>query len=526
MKYYCKVVVLYTTSNYVKRIISSILLLFTLTSLFGCSKYVDRPMSSSLTELTSESSSTNTKLLNYSELLSVAGLLPMPDVGVLYYQPETFWWDDLFGNDVGAFKSVGIARNPAERNSFRIIGEMTDVPKHQEVIDAVKRINDLSEASAEGVNNLIKQSAIKLQLVKAHEERIKVGDPNYSPDEYSLIDWGDWDKQKLSVETKIKLLDAIISNLSADKTNIDKAVVDDEKNINDLKEAAQVATSIPGLIIAKWSTQSSEGAGASVGNSYDSDGFEEESEVTNAVSIAASASKGQSGLAVLGGLKVASLFVAEDYMKMLASTESDGYRALLNEVGVTTSVMQTRYVSYSSNVNIASSINVKAQIEASSLYGISSKSILQGMDTAKLSAYLNNASNLSNKGNIGGMNWTRDEIDYYKCAKNSDTINDDCEFSTMDRYTPYNNRFPLHDAKQIAKPEKQKVQKQSEYNGWITLQSIQARLDSRVLDALLPVYQKEKDLEECEFCLDQESIDKCLDDVRIKYSSNSETDEY
>ena len=490
--------VAYTSRRYVSSIFSACIMLFVTTALFGCSSHVIRPMSSSLTSLTSETSTTETKILNYSELLSVAGLLPMPDVGVMYYQPNPQWWKGWFDEELGAFKSVGLARNPVNAKSFRIIGETTNIPTYEDTINAVAAIDKLSEASAEGVSNLIKQSSIRLQLSRFVEEKIKYEDDGYNPDKDYLHSWIDKDLNK---DTKLKLIENKIRELRAAELKIDKVVQSDKERIDRLKEIAEKATMKPGLIVAQWTTQSSGGAGASAGNSNESGIDDSDIDGGSAVDISASASKGQSGLAVLGGLKVVSFFVAEDYMRMLASTETEGFRSLLHEVGVTTSAMQTKYISYSSNANIASSINVQAQIEASSLYGISSKSILQGMDTAKLSAYLTNVSNLSNRGNIGGVRWYRDEIDFEMCAKNNSSGQTEtvgkCEFHSMGEYRPYGYKAENQSEGTAMKDESEKAEtveayRPSEYDGWVTIQAVLARLNGSVLSSLLPEYDKEK----------------------------------
>lgn len=431
-------------------------------ALISCSSYVNRPMSSSITNLTTESASTSTKILNYSELISIAGLLPVPDVGVLYHQPEQSFWDWILDREIGATYSIGIARNPAAigRKSFRIIGEMSVIPRQKQVIDAISAIDKLSQASALAASNLLKQSVVNLLLAQAVIEQVRLK---------NISDDNELENKKKLIEIERK-----IHSLNSDVRDANQNVNQDVVKVNLLEEQAQLATSIPGLIVVQWSTQKT--GNGSVGAENVLSG--EDSDIGNSLNFQSSNSKGQRGLAVLGGLKISSLFLAKDYMNMLATAKDDTYKRLLKVVGVTTSVMQTKYVSYSSNIDIANSINVQAQIQASSLYGLSSQDLLMGLDTAKLSGYLSNVSNLSNKGHINGMEWFRDDIDFKKCR---DSLT--CEFTSMPSYRSKSLREGCNPRDSGCG---------SQYDGWITLQSVNARLDADVLDALLSEYAQQK----------------------------------
>ena len=401
--------------------------------LVGCASIDGKPLSTSVTALTSESSTKKTKILNYSELLSVAGLLPIPDVGALYHQPTG---GGYFNNEeLGPFYSIGIVRNAGEDNkkSFRLIGEFVESPNVQEVIAASRSIDDLHEASIRGIGLLIEQSAIGYEIDKLKENKIS---------------------NKLD-EVEVKLLENKLSGLQAKKTKVDERVALVEEKIKKMRRIAQDATSKEGLIVAQWTTNSSGKAGVGVGddlNDVDSTGQ------SNGLGANVAATSGKSGLAVLGGLKVSMLFFAEDYMKMLATTKSPIYKGLLKHVGVTTSLMQTKYISYSSNISIEKSIDIQAKAQISKFSGLTSKKILQGIDQAKLTAYLSSSSNLSNKGVLGKIRWYKDDVDFSVNGK---------EFASMPSYS------------------KSKIDKASEYDNWITLQSVQAQLNSNILNAIL-----------------------------------------
>ena len=463
----------------------------------GCASSVNRPMSTSLTSLTSESAATETTLINYSELFSVAGLLPMPDVGVMYYQPSPGIWDKLFSNrDYGEFKSIGIARYPAVRKSFKLIGVTKGMPEHKDVIKAANLIDQLNEVSAKGVSYLIEKSAITQQLNNLKMQGALFASKDYKPDEDELVVNIANKEIKVDKETMRRIIDEQIDQARTSLDNICTDIRDNDAVIKDLKGETQKAMSAPGMIVAQWSTKSTVSGSAGTESSDDEDAFSEDNDVDSLLSISASVDKGESGLVVIGGIRLVNLYLADDYMKMMASANDPNYKKLLGEVGVSTSLMQTKYVSYSSNTNLASSIKSQINIKARSLYGVSPSSIVQGLDTAKLSSYLSNVSNLSNKGNVGNLRWFREDVDFGKCKgtkveegsqgksaivqnnagnNSKQQVDGSCEFAAMMRGNDRNK----HDNDNDGEKEL------TGYDGWITLQVVQSRLDSDVLKRLL-----------------------------------------
>ena len=82
----------------------------------GCRGPAGSPISSSLTDLTFETRTHQGKVLSHSEILNVAGLSHVPDVGLLYhYTPKGRW---PWSKEVPPNTALGISRD----HSFRLVG--------------------------------------------------------------------------------------------------------------------------------------------------------------------------------------------------------------------------------------------------------------------------------------------------------------------------------------------------------------------------------------------------------------------
>lgn len=443
----------------------------------GCTSlnYNNRPMTSSLTALTSESYSRTTSLINYSELLSVAGLLPMPDVGIMYHQPDK----DLFGGkSLGPFNSVGIARNPGVngKSSYRVIAEIDGVGEH-DVISAANSIDELNNAAEESVVRLLRQSVINLQLQQDKEALSAL-----SKDDNSDSDA----KAAKSLKDQKELLQSRITKLETQKREIESLVQSDKIKFLELRKRVRELTSKTGLFVVTWTTNSNTGVKASTGGSPGESAITPSSIVESKLGVESEESK--SGIAVLGGLKISLLFFAEDYMKMMASAQFPSYQELLKHVGITTGLMQTKFIAYRSTTDLKSSLSVQARFEANKLVDITPDQLIAGMNQIDLDSYLSNESSLSNKGTVGNVKWYRDDVKFShklcesktkdsesKGSEKQDSISKvGCEFHNMPKYSERGQ------GKEAAS---------SQYDGWLTIQAIQTRLDGRALEGIIKDYK-------------------------------------
>ena len=133
--------------------------------------------------------------------------------------------------------------------------------------------------------------------------------------------------------------------------------------------------------------------------------------------------------------------------------------------------MQTKYISYSSNLNINNSYKLLANLQIDKIAGLTKEDIFAGIDSVKLSAYTSNSSNLSNKGMLGKVRWFKDDVDFSVCGE---------ELSTLPSYADYRAG------------KKTKGSDKSEHDSWVTLQTIQAQLNASALDALIAEYDKDR----------------------------------
>lgn len=443
----------------ITRLVSLLVSLGIFIGIGGCSTHAKRPMSSSITTLTSESYTRSTKLVDYSELLSVAGLLPIPAVGVMFYNPRNGVIESFRSSDPGPVHSIGIVRNGEKRNSFRLIGQ-TITPSPKAVIKASNAIEVLGEMSAQAAANLVRQAALRVQL-----ERLRVDAAGAVKEMANLAAKEENESQDVKgLDEKLEVIKQRTSTLDRELAVINSQVKNDALTIANLKQKAREATSVPGLVVVRWTAQSNAGAtaGASSDNLASSDN-------ADLASLSLASQSEQSGIAVLGGVRISLLFFAKDYIEMLNSVDDEGFRKLMRDVGVTTSVIQTTAIAYTSNLNYEATLDAQARAEAKLLGYSNPQDLLKMVDGVRLNSYLHNVSSYSNKGQIVGHDWFQDDVEFSE-VKCSESNRKGCEFGAMRSY-----------AKFLTEPNSQPL---SEYDGWVTLQSVQARLSSGAFDAL------------------------------------------
>jgi hypothetical protein len=286
----------------------------------------------------------------------------------------------------------------------------------KKLVEASEKISKMQKATLDAVRKLAVLSAIDARIA---EERKNIRFAKAGSGEQTSEEKDKGDKQALKA-------------LQDERDGVVKALHEAEGALTKAQDDALDATMIEGLIIARWTSTKDFSSSLDLGSD------------ANASASAASNSK-QSGYVLLAGARVSTLFFGEDFAKALKSTSPE-FKGLIGEVGVTSYLLQSKGVIYSNSLDVSRSLSVLLELEAEKV-AKDPKELLKYVDKVRLASYLSAAESISNRGVVGGMTWTKDNIDF-----------ESPDFNGMSSYGT-----------------KRKSGEGNFYNGWITVQSIMSR---------------------------------------------------
>lgn len=310
--------------------------------LAGCSLQRG-PIRTSLVDVTGESRSISVYTHWFSpfpvavhrQATSIGGLLQMPDVG------QQFQFSG--GDDVTTAIGVAVVQ------SYRLIGESDTPGSACSPKESWSRVQDVRDALERVQTYALDATILAAEVQMLREQSAK----------------GDDDLLKSALDKKS-------ASLAAKERALESAK-------NDLRVAAKT----PGIVIARWSASGSAGASGRFGSG---------------VGAAASGSDARSGFVILGGLRVVTLVLGEDFWWLLNNLR-EHEKDHIESIGITTHLLQARDVAYLSDLSTTRSVT--AAFDAVVRSGT-------GIDELKLAAYWSFVGQYSNSGNLGRITWKRE----------------------------------------------------------------------------------------------------------------------
>lgn len=320
------------------------ILIGALVVLQSCATKASRPISTSLQDLLVESKPVSGPVLKHHEVFSIAGLLPMPEVGVLYHYPTKQRFPN-WHKTVPPSAAIGIARDQTYR--------LTGTAEYDETYDFsnfIALVNTVQGKAAEAIKTQVEIAAALAELDATKDE-----------------------SKKTEIRNRIKALQTTAGS--------------QEIALMTALAALDEATNKPGVIIAEWST----------------DLRSEGSLTASAVAEGSTRKKEKRrGYVILGGIRVSHLYFGDDLKDTVLNLQPEDARAL-EWAALTTYLLQAKYVYYSSALDFEQTARFYAELSKQQL--TSTEAILEKIDKVKLALYASAVAKMSNRGNLNNMEW-------------------------------------------------------------------------------------------------------------------------
>ena len=349
----------------------------------ACAGHDTRTIANAFDDSVNETATTGSSLIDYRSVLSVSGLAPAQSIGSFAHHPSR----------VSPTHGVGIS----PKWSFYTITEY-DSPSQEEYSKAVQALlTTYFDLQSLAVKVFDVRSRIALAWSALGEERGHklvlpilaqvCGDKSEGLDEFS------------SIACAQQVLDDMQTDLSKMKADFSKLAAANR------------------LVITRWSRRSDERAAASYGQV--------------AVADIATASA-QSGILILGGIRVYTLYVGEDFLDMYKQRRSFLDRQFFTGAGILTYQVQGKHLVYVSDTNFRRALAARASATSAELGSI--RKILKLPDT-KLSLEYESLllSDVGNVGSTGNAKTTYHPYCFFPPASQQKAIRE--SFAGMDDYT-------------------------------------------------------------------------------------------
>ena len=349
----------------------------------ACAGQNTRTIANAFDDSVNETATTGSYLIDYRSVLSVSGLAPAQGIGSFAHHPSR----------LSPTHGVGIS----PKWSFYTITEY-DSPSPEEYSEAVQALlTTYFDLQSLAVKVFDVRSRIALAWSALGEERwFKLvplilaqvcRDNSYGLDEFSSI----------------ACAQHILENMQTDLSN---------KKADFSKRAAANR-----LVITRWSRRSDERAAASYGQV--------------AVADMATASE-QSGILILGGVRVYTLYVGEDFLDMYKQHHSFLDRQFFTGAGILTYQVQGKHLVYVSDTNFRRALAARASATNTELGSI--RKFLKLPDTKLALEYESLLlSDVGNVGSPGNAKTTYHPYCFFPPASQQKAIRE--SFAGMDDYT-------------------------------------------------------------------------------------------
>lgn len=328
----------------------------------GCQPVASRPISTSLQDLLVESTPIKGPILEHHEVFSIAGLLPMPDVGVFYHYPVhqrfPFW-----GRTIPPSAAIGINRS----KSCRLTGTIGETVSCSDVDAIVDKIVDVQTKARVAAQLIVKKAVIEASLAKI-DRRLEA-----KPEDAALR------TRKSTIESQASDMQTKINDAEA---AVDRAT----------DALRTVLTSKTGVVVAEWTVKRQKQGNVQAGG---------------LATLSGSRDEERSGFVVLGGVRIQHLYLGDDIKDLFLNLQEEDRRAV-TAAGLTTYLLQAKCLRYVNDFDLQSIIRAEFEFSREELGAIDD--LLEKLDKIRIAALVAAVSQLHNQGSLGGMKWACDEV--------------------------------------------------------------------------------------------------------------------
>jgi hypothetical protein len=337
----------------------------------GCSPSSAPYASTSLADLQYETRSYPGEIFHYSEILSLTGTMPLPDVGMVFHYPA----------GLSPTTAIGLSYT----GSCCILdGETLDTPLHGETTDHARHVADIKD-SIETIEALVEGAASLASRLLEVRSRISSlsKDAAASPPDSAL-------------RSVVEAAWLQLRDLHARSAEIQDKVSVELARLRQL-------TSEPGTLVARWDgRQTTQANGSAIAGLFSGD-----------AGVAAS-DRGH-GYIILSGLRVRHLLFGSDFESLMSdlADANQEFGAASDLAGITTSVLQARAVAFTNQRASNLSATLRSQLIAKD--GLAQA--LSKDELASLAAMLDRTQEFASGGVIGRFCWTEHTLPAYRGTK-------------------------------------------------------------------------------------------------------------
>jgi hypothetical protein len=354
-------------------------------------------MTSSVTELTAESRKRSTPAVDYRELLSVAGTLPVIEPGAFYHYPDTNFFLRLLGKQDARSPSYAIGLTAdMEQDTFYLVGSTGEQIQVDAVQEVKGHLEKVERAAAKAIRLTLEVAAQRTRddtqeegpaaAIPHNEELTDVSDAiaavandgeaqDAEGPKETAPSGSDGDKDPPTQPmTRVAQLQA---RLDAAETALETAEADYFDALNQH----------PGIVVARWSESAASGANARAGGIFRG---------------ATSKQQTHSGFVVMGGLRMSMLYFGSDFQMFVRALDDEDV-PYFKRLGITTFILQTRHAAYTSNQDLEELHSIVFEASPNQLR--STTQFLNSIDKIRIASYFARVSSLQNSATLSGMNW-------------------------------------------------------------------------------------------------------------------------
>ncbi|MEM8784201.1 MAG: hypothetical protein AAGE65_15305 [Planctomycetota bacterium] len=376
------------------------------------------PVSASLLGLTAEANHRGSEIVDYRELVSIAGMLPMIEPGTFYHYPRRNWWQWLTRRDRLHSPSYAVGITPDfNQPTFYLVGD-SDCDATDADIEAIKnQLETVQRLTAEVIRLSLEIAARKRKAPNENDTltatipkppevsdllatlRQNQGDPTNHRDNQTENPQKPPPPEGPSTPKE--------NNGNGDDggpgggqgptpgtpptTRLQQLVqqLDDIQAQLTLEEETyfRLLNNNPGVLVARWAVGQSEGGSASAGQ---------------IVTAQNDSTSRQAGFVILAKLRISVLYFGADFRSFIQATH-DRDEAALERLGITSYLMQAQHVAYTSGREIEQYRSFSAEFSPDQFSSFAD--LVADIDKVRIQAYLARLENLENSATFDGLTW-------------------------------------------------------------------------------------------------------------------------
>lgn len=332
--------------------------------LTACGRGIKTPISTAFDNLTSESISARTMFLHEGSFVSISGLAPVHAPGMFFHQPPHV----TPGHTIGISPKWSFITTA----TYPMKSDNDSKTKFGKIVRVYKDVQTQAMIVAE-------RAALRDLMLDVFSKAKGESDDDKKKTLLNRIG------QALGLTCPDGCTEGVVE---AAILKTAKDVIEKERELREEKVELEDMLTIENVILTRWTARRDQSA--------------EVKEGSGIASITGGAGSAGSGVMLLGGLKITTLYLGEDFLDVMNLWRKGLTRKLLfAQVGIVTYMVQAKYVRYFSDAQLAAQLAAQVKVRLSEFQDLAS--IVSLVRDAEISAkYLQAAvADLGNSGALG-----------------------------------------------------------------------------------------------------------------------------